>query len=386
MLILLVLVVGIFLGGHPDRLPGFARDALVQDDNSKLVDEALGVLQDDYYRPIDRSQLVNRGLQGAVASLGDRFSHYFDPKSYADFSQQTSGQFAGVGIVVSRDSLGLRVRRVLPGTPAAKAGLRARDVVTTVDGRSLKGKKSTESSALIRGKAGTLVTLTIRHGGRSRSVRIRRATMSERVVASRLITRGKTKLAYAALAQFTSGAHAKLYDGISKQLRKGAKGVILDLRGNPGGLLDEGVLVGSIFLPKGTTVVSTAGRSRARHVYPAEGGSIDPKIPVVVIVDRNTASAAEIVSGALQDRKRAKLIGTNSFGKGVFQEVRQLSNGGALDITVGEYFLPSGRNLGGGGVKEGKGLAPDVRVAEDAKHPGDEQLAAAERVLAGEIR
>jgi carboxyl-terminal processing protease len=153
---------------------------------------------------------------------------------------------------------------------------------------------------------------------------------------------------------------------VDKLIGQGAEGVVLDLRHNGGGLLNEAVLVSSIFIPDGT-VVSTKGRARPRRVFEATGSSIDKDIPVVVLVDRASASASEIVTGALQDRDRARVVGTRTFGKGVFQEIRRLSNGGALDITVGEYFTPSGRNLGGGGVKQGAGIRPDVRAVDDVK-------------------
>jgi carboxyl-terminal processing protease len=147
---------------------------------------------------------------------------------------------------------------------------------------------------------------------------------------------------------------------------KGAQGVVLDLRNNGGGLLNEAVLISSIFIDNGT-VVSTDGRTRPKRVFEATGNAISEKIPVVVLVNGESASASEIVTGALQDRHRAEVVGTHTFGKGVFQEVRQLSNGGALDITVGEYFTPSGRNLGGGGVKQGAGIQPDVTAEDDPK-------------------
>ena len=170
---------------------------------------------------------------------------------------------------------------------------------------------------------------------------------------------------------------------MKKVLGQGARGLILDLRDNPGGLLNEAVNVASIFIPDGT-IVSTDGRAQPRQVYVAKGGAISTSIPMVVLVNRGTASAAEIVTGALHDRGRAKVIGTHTYGKGVFQEIEPLPNGGALDFTVGEYFTPSGRNLGGGGVKEGAGLAPDIYAA--ASGTGDSQLAVAEKTVAAEVR
>jgi carboxyl-terminal processing protease len=171
---------------------------------------------------------------------------------------------------------------------------------------------------------------------------------------------------------------------VRKLLGKGAKGVVLDLRDNPGGLLDEAVATASVFLPDGK-VVSTRGRNRPEKVYDATGGAIPMKIPVVVLVDGGSASASEIVTGALQDRHRATVVGTHTYGKGVFQEVERLSNGGALDITVGEYFTPSGRNLGGGGVRRGAGITPDIRAQDNRKTRADEALRAALQAVAAKM-
>jgi carboxyl-terminal processing protease len=163
---------------------------------------------------------------------------------------------------------------------------------------------------------------------------------------------------------------------VHKLLDDGAQGIVLDLRDNGGGLLNEAVMISSIFIPDGR-IVSTRGRARPERVYNATGGAIDEDIPVVVLVNDHSASASEIVTGALQDRDRATVVGTRTFGKGVFQEIEPLSNGGALDITVGEYFLPSGRNLGGGGVARGAGVTPDVKAEDNPKTPRDEALLAA---------
>ena len=219
--------------------------------------------------------------------------------------------------------------------------------------------------------------------GRRRFTRtVTRATLSLPVVASHLRRLpDRVKYADVSLAQFSSGAHGELRQAIDKLMGEGAKGIVLDLRGDPGGLVEEARLVASIFIPEGP-IVETRGRAQPSQTLDAEGGAISTKIPVVVLVDRDTASAAEIVTGALQDRGRARVVGTHTFGKGVFQEVTTLPNGGALDITVGEYFTPKGRNLGGGGVRRGAGITPDVTASDNPHTRRDEALDAAARVLA----
>jgi carboxyl-terminal processing protease len=380
------LVGGIWLGGHPEDLPGGVRDALVGDENSALVREAMNVIKDDYYRKVDTTKLVNTGIGAAVKSLGDRFSNYFDPTAYKAFQRQTNGQFQGVGMTVAENKRGLKVTHTYTGSPAQKAGIQPGDLIVAVNGASLAGKTSTASTALIRGRAGTSVTLTIVSGKRQRTARLTRQDITVPLVASRLTTYHGRKIADVALSQFGDGAHTQVGDAVRKRLAQGAQGIVLDLRGNPGGLLDEAVYTASLFVPNGV-IVSTAGRARPRKVYNATGGAISGKVPVVVLVDRGSASAAEIVTGALHDHHRATVVGTNTFGKGVFQEIQPLSNGGALDITVGEYFTPSGHNLGGGGVKEGAGLTPDVRAQDNPKtRHTDEALSAAERTLAGKLQ
>jgi carboxyl-terminal processing protease len=381
------LLVGIWWGGHPSKLPGFLRDAFVSDSaQSALIDEALDVISDDYYRPVKRAQLADiitdKGLTGAVKSLKDRFSFYFDPKTFRQFNESSEGRFSGVGMQVLPDARGLRVSDVFRRSPAARAGMKRGDLVVAVNGRSLAGKSSDVATSLIKGEAGTKVRLTVRTAQDERRLVLTRRNITVPLVTSRLVGTGAGRTAVVRVSSFSAeGAHAQVGTALRTGVRRGAKAVVLDLRGNPGGLLQEAVLTGSLFIPKGPIVI-TDGRSRSRHVYNAQGGAISSRIPVAVLVNHGSASAAEIVAGAIQDRKRGILVGTRSFGKGVFQEVRRLSNGGALDITVGQYFLPSGRNLGGGGVAEGKGLAPDVVARDEPKKPGDEVLRAALRALA----
>jgi carboxyl-terminal processing protease len=333
----------------------------------------MDIIERDYYRKVSSSDLLDHSLGAAVKSLDDRFSNYFSPKDYASFSEVTGGQFEGVGMTVEQDPKGLRIISVYKDTPAAKGGLKPGDLIVKVNGTSLAGASSEQATTRIKGRAGTTVSLTLHSkGGKERTVRLQRQKVEIPVVQSSMKHAGGDPVAYVRLASFTSGAHGQVKQAITGLLDKGAKGVVLDLRDNGGGLLDEAVLISSIFLPDGK-VVSTKGRSRPEHTYDATGGAISTKLPVTVLVDGQTASASEIVTGALQDRHRATVVGTRTFGKGVFQEVERLSNGGALDITVGEYFLPSGRNLGGGGVKRGSGITPDVTAKDNPDTPRDDE-------------
>jgi carboxyl-terminal processing protease len=275
---------------------------------------------------------------------------------------------------------GLRVEEVYDGSPAKTSGLKVGNVIVSVNGKPLAGKTSDQSTALIKGPAGSTVTITLQDG---RKLTMKRAKVDIPIVQSELQRADGKKIAWVRMAGFTSGSGTAVKDAVNKQLKAGAKGVVLDLRHNGGGLLNEAVTVASVFLPDGR-VVSTKGRARPERVYNAEGGAIKSSIPVVVLVDGGSASASEIVTGALQDRKRAKVVGARTFGKGVFQEIENLSNGGALDITVGEYFTPTGRNLGGGGVRRGAGITPDIKATDNPKTPKDEALETALKTVADE--
>ena len=372
---------GLWLGGHPAALPPAVRDAFV-DDSTATLDEALDVIEDDYYREVDRSTLVDDALAGAVQRLRDRFSAYLSPREYARFKASSQGEFSGVGMEVTQIPQGLRVTRVFDGSPAERAGIRPGDRIVAVDGRSLAGRPSATATALIRGRPGTFVTLTIARDGRRRTERVRRARVEAPAVTSSLRRVDGRRLGVVELSGFTAGAHGEVRQAVDRLLDRGARGLVLDLRGNGGGLLNEAVLTASVFIPEGT-LVTTDGRARGRKVYRATGGAIRRSIPLVVLVDDGSASASEIVAAVIRDRGRGKVVGTRTFGKGVFQEVHELPNGGALDITVGEYFTPSGENLGGGGPKRGRGIAPQVPARDDPDTPRDEALQRALQELLG---
>ena len=377
-----LVLLGIWLGGHPSDLPGFLRSAFVADHDTQVVNQAIDEVAHDYYRPLKRSDLVNASIAGIVASLNDRFSNYLSPNQYGQFDQ--AGSFSGIGVQVQPEKAGLRVVEVFDQSPARRSGVHVGDEIVAVDGRQLRGIAASASTKLIEGPPGTDVRLTLLHRGRTRMVTVTREVVSEPVVQSELRTYHGRKLGVVALSMFSAGAHGYVREGVQSVLHQGARGIVLDLRHNGGGLVEEARLVASIFIPQGV-IVTTRGRTQPTITLVAAGDAIAPSIPVVVLVDGDTASAAEIVTGALQDHHRATVVGTHTFGKGVFQEVRPLPNGGALDITVGQYFTPNGRNLGGRGVRQGAGITPNVPVAANAIDT-DAGVRAALAVLAAQLR
>jgi carboxyl-terminal processing protease len=383
LLLPVLLVAGLWLGGHPQDLPGFLRSAFVTGHQTEVLDEATQRIEDEYYRPISAGQLSNASIAAMVASLHDRFSHYLSPSEYREFVAPP--HFTGIGVSVATQlavNRGLLIERVFNSSPAERAGLKPGDVIVTVDGRKLERLSAEAATTLIRGLPGTNVQLGVEvaPGARSRpsalhTIKITRAVVSEPVVESLTRTVHGIKLGVVALASFSPGSHVEVREAVEHELHSGARGLVFDLRGNGGGLVAEAQLIASIFIPKGV-IVTTRGRNVPTQVLDATGGAISSAIPMVVLVDSNTASSSEIVTAALQDHRRATVVGTHTSGKGVFQEEQPLSNGGALDITVGEYFTPDGRNLGGGGVKQGAGVIPEVLVPKgvDTAHGLDVAL------------
>jgi carboxyl-terminal processing protease len=384
---LVILLVGVLIGGH-GWLPGFARGLFVSESQREKVDQqVVSLISRDYYRPVNSRQLQNHGLQGAVASLGDPYSHYYPPALYRSFQNETASDVGGIGIEVASQPVnhGIMVEEVVQNSPAARAGLANGDLIRSVDGTSLNGMSVDQGSAMIRGRSGTPVTLVVDHRGRTRTFRIVRSEVTFPVVSSRLVTVAGKQIGYIDFTQFAQNSAAQVRRHLRALLASGAQGIVLDLRDNPGGLLKQAVATASLFIEHGT-IVTTRGRAIPTTVYRATGDAVAPKIPLVVLVDRGTASSAEILTAALKDDHRALVVGTHTYGKGVFQEVIPVSGGGALDITVGEYYTPDGQNLGGGGVKRGKGVAPNVFVPEDLRDGGSPALRVAEQTVAREAR
>ena len=366
----IALAVGLWLGGHPADLPGPIRDTFVQEDRA-LRAEIIDSIEDNFYKPVKESKLDDASLKGIVESLDDPYSSYLTANEARQFEEDVSGHFEGVGMNVEQDRRGLKVLRVFDGSPAQDASIHAGDLILAVDGRPIAGVNSEVSTNRIKGPAGTTVELRVFTPGEraDRTVKVKRERIEVPLTRARLTERDGHKIGVVELLAFSQGAHAALARDIKRLRRRGADAIVLDLRGNPGGLLLEGVAVSSLFIEDGR-IVSVRGRHRAERVHNAEGDAILPKdVPMVVLVDGGSASASEIVTGALRDRGRATVVGTHTFGKGLVQEVENLSNGGELKLTTAHYYLPDGET-----IITGKGIKPQVRAKDDPKTDRDEAL------------
>ncbi|HVC07577.1 MAG TPA: S41 family peptidase [Solirubrobacterales bacterium] len=381
--LLLALGAGIWLGGHPATLPSFLRDRLVGASGG-ISAEATELIEENYYQPANHSSLTDSSLGGMVRGLRrhfhDRYSEYFAPKAATGFNEELDGHYSGVGIEIALTARGILTKRVLPESPARKAGIVHGDVIISVEGRPLAGKSLLLANKWITGPEGTSVRLGIVRPGRRgvESVRVTRAEIATPVTFTQIKRVDGRKLGYLRYSSFTAGSDKLVAKALRRLEREGAQGIVLDLRGNGGGFLQEAVAIASLFMAQGKVVVSTTSRADGNSVYRSSGGDL-VRIPLVVLIDRDTASSAEILTAALADDVGATVVGTRSYGKGVFQQEIPLANGGALKLTVGQYFTPRGVNLAG------KGIHPDVYVRDNPRTRRDEAMQRALAVLAHRV-
>jgi carboxyl-terminal processing protease len=324
-----------------------------------LFSDAFQNVRDKYVRPVKDSELITNAIQGMVSSL-DPHSSYMDAKAYGDMQVTTKGEFGGVGIEVTLEDGLIKVISPIDGTPAARAGIKSGDRIAGVDGQSIVGMPLNDSIDKMKGPPGSKVTLTIVREGEKKPFDVMLTRAIVHVDAASWRREGD--VGYIRLPGFneqTADGLEKAVAALKKQIGPGIRGYVLDLRNNPGGLLDQAIQVSDDFLNNGE-IVSTRGRhSEDTQRYDAHTGDVTDGKPVVVLINGGTASASEIVSGALQDHKRATIIGLTSFGKGSVQTIIPLGEGrGALRLTTARYYTPSGHSI------QAEGIIPDIQVAQ----------------------
>ncbi|MEY3502549.1 MAG: hypothetical protein RL763_617 [Pseudomonadota bacterium] len=339
------------------------------------------MVKSDYVESVDEKKLINDAIAGMVSNL-DPHSQYFDKKSYKEFREGTTGKFVGVGIEIAQEEGLVKVVSPIEGSPADRAGLKPGDLITKVDDTSMKGLSLNEAVKRMRGEPRTKVVLTIFRKQESRTfpVTIVREEIKTVSVKAKMIENGYGWIRVSQFQERTVDDLARKLEELYKQDPK-MKGLVLDLRNDPGGLLDAAVAISAVFLPDNVIVVSTNGQldeskftfKAAPEYYLRRGGQDSvsslntktngfyKKVPMVVLVNEGSASASEIVAGALQDHKRATLMGSQTFGKGSVQTVRQLGSDTALKITTARYYTPSGRSI------QAKGIVPELLVDDTAE-------------------
>lgn len=323
-----------------------------------VLDEAAAKIGGRAARPVDRGALDRAAIEGMLRGLGDRWAHYYSAREFDDVEGRLTGRYSGVGLWLGREDGDSRVlvASVQPGTPAARAGVQAGDVVTRVGDASVTGWDISRVAEALRGRPDETVELTVERERRTRRFHLVRTKVSGGDVT---VTELPERARMIRVGAFTRGTGGQVRAAVTGRSPAGRPrgGVLLDLRGNPGGLVDEAVETASAFLSGGPVVTyEPRGRPVQRRTVTAPG---DAETPLVVLVDAGTASAAEIVAGSLRDRDRAVIVGSRTYGKGSVQEPLRLGDGSVIELTVGRYRTPSGRNL------DGVGIEPDVEVSAD---------------------
>lgn len=320
--------------------------------------------------PPDDATLRRGALEGMLSTLDDPYAKYYDEAAFSEFSEMLDGTFSGVGVMVEETPEGVEIVNVLPDSPAEQAGVQAGERIVSVDGEDVSDAPLQAVVDKVQGEQGTTVLLGLEGGPQGpREVEVTRAEIDRPVLEVERLEDGAVHIH---VLQFTEQVGEKVRSTVRDALADGAPGVVLDLRGNPGGLLREAVTVASVFVEEGT-IVSVQERGRERESFPASGDAFS-NVPLVVLVDGASASASEIVAGAIQDLDRGPVVGTSTFGKGTVQTVRPLRDGSGVKFTTAEYFTSSGRSI------EGTGITPDRKVAEAA-----DQLAAAQELLQAQL-
>jgi carboxyl-terminal processing protease len=320
--------------------------------SESVVDQAADRIAQQAAHPISRADLDRAAVQGMLNALGDRWSTYYDPTQYASFEDVLDGRYSGVGLWVRRMANGsVVVTSVQAKSAAAQANVRIGDSLVAVAGKPVSGSSVAEVVAALRGPAGSQVAVDIRRGAMTRHLVLHRTPVVDGDVSVESVATGIVRIRVAA---FTHGVGEQVRDAVQRSHGLGTAGIVLDLRDDPGGLLDEAVATASAFLDGGT-VVSYVRRGQDPRRMDASGVG-DTTTPLVVLINGGTASAAEVVAGALQDRGRAVLVGSRSFGKGSVQEPSKLADGSGVELTVGHYVTPAGRSL------DGVGIDPDIEV------------------------
>ncbi len=346
-----------------------------------LFSEVLEKIQKEYVEEVDQAETMDAAINGVLQSL-DPYSGYMNPDVFRESQQETTGEFGGLGIEVSMEAGVVKVISPIDNTPAAKAGVKAGDYIVRIDGEQVQGKTLMEAVNLMRGPVGSSIEITIRRKGlkKAKIIKITREIIEIQSVVSKHI---KNKVGYLRLRSFNQNSGSQLKKEILKiEKNKKTIGYILDLRNNPGGLLSQAVNITDFFLDHGE-IVSTKGRKirENRKFFAEKGDQINGK-PLIILINGGSASAAEIVAGALQDQKRAILLGEATYGKGSVQSIIPLRNKGAIRLTVSKYYLPSGKSISEVGVK------PDIKVEEEGEEfsinsENDNQLNYAINLLIG---
>jgi carboxyl-terminal processing protease len=333
-----------------------------------VVAQVRAELAAHYYRQVPPQVLRMTDVHAMLDALQDPYTQFLDPAEFRLLRRETTGSYSGVGVTLLPGQEGLLVTRTEPG-PARVAGIRPGDTILSIDGITATQLSYEQALGRILGEPGSKVTLRVRRGGHTLLFQLVRTRFSVRPVHARMVASGGRKVGLLRVDAFSQGTAPLVAKAVRRLEREHADDLVLDLRGNPGGLLDQAVATASVFLDRGV-VISLSGAHEPAHVYRASSRTAT-RLPLVVLIDRGSASAAEVVAAALHDNARATLVGDRTFGKGLVQAVQPLTAGAALKLTVARYLTPGGADLSRGGIR------PDLWAPDDPSTSKDEGLAVA---------
>jgi len=330
-------------------LPAVAGGFLYQNraatDGARVLDQVLQLVSTRFVDTVSQGALYEKAARGLVKELNDPYSELFTPKELASFSQQTNGKYAGIGMQIEEQQGAITIGRVFPHTPAEAAGVREGDRIAFVDTLSTRGWKTQQVSDYLIGVPGTKVTVKFQRPGVPDLIT---STFTRQVIHIPAVPYAivlDNKIGYLPVQRFNETATEEVQDAVARLTREGVKGIILDMRNNPGGILDQSTAMSNLFLKSGQEIVSVRSRTSDTQRFTTSGDAVFPTIPLTVLTDEGTASASEIVAGALQDHDRALVVGSTSFGKGLVQTLFPLDGGYALKITTAKWYTPSGRSI-----------------------------------------
>ena len=330
-------------------LPAVAGGFLVQDrassDAARLLDQVFTLISQRYVDTVGQAALYEKAARGMVKELNDPYSELFSPKELASFSQQTNGKYAGIGMQIQDLQGAITVSTVFPHTPAEQGGVREGDQIIYVDSLSTHGWSTQKVSDYLIGEPGTKVTVKFNRPGVTEPISINFTRQVIHIPAVPYAIVLDNRIGYVPVQRFSEEAAEEVQTAVNRLQHEGAKGIILDFRGNPGGILEQSIAMSNLFLKGGQEIVSVRSRASEPQSYGTSGNPLYPTIPLTVLTDGGTASASEIVSGALQDHDRALIVGSTSFGKGLVQTLFPLDGGYALKITTAKWYTPSGRSI-----------------------------------------
>lgn len=353
----------------------------------KTLESFKTMLEQKYIGEIDEEKLIEGAIKGYVEGLEDPYTEYLTKEEMQDFTEETSGEYVGIGVYITnyKTNNSILVVGVMKGSPALDAGMQAGDIIEKIDGTLYTGEQLNDATRVLKGQEGTNVKVTIVRDGKEEELNIVRKKITVEHVASQML---EDNIGYIQVDSFDSGVADRAEEQLNELKEKGAKGIILDLRSNGGGIVDEATGIADLFLNKGETVLITKGKLENEDETKAKKDPIIKDIPLVVLVNQGSASASEILAGALKDKYGATIVGMNTYGKGVIQTLYSLSNGGGLKITTEEYYTPNHNKINKVGIK------PDVEIELTKDSDGnyetemnkDAQLLKAEEIIKEKIK